>query len=322
MAETNTPSPLSDGNERKHVIAAISRIQMSPWALCEERVPMSEILLFTYSGEEMNVPGFTNDAEIITEVPSADMAKIPRLPKVAGRIGVIPIRGVIGQHRDSDFWSDTATDSLGAQLATLLGSPAIGAIVFDIDSPGGIVYGTPELADTIRAAKDIKPIYTLANGMAASAAYWLGAQGTKMYATPSSEVGSIGVWSAHTDFSKAYEDAGIKMTLVSAGEFKTEGNPWEPLADAAKADMQASVDRYHDMFLAAVAAGRDTTKATVRDTYGRGRLIGAETAKAAGMIDGIATLPELLAGIMKPAKTGSRLATASAAIALERAKNN
>jgi len=297
---------------------ALARIHGSIWAMREQSLPS----VLQRVGVAFGIDDKPAEPEIVTEVPACNESSIPRLPKVGGRIGVIRIRGVIGQHRDNDYWSDTTTDWIEAQISTLFGSPAIGAIVLDIDSPGGIVYGTPELADMIQAVREIKPIYTLANGMAASAAYWLGAQGTKVYATPSSEVGSIGVWSAHGDFSKAYEDMGVKMTLVSAGEFKTEGNPWEPLSDAAKADMQASVDRYHDMFLAAVAAGRGATKATVRDTYGRGRLMGAEAAKAAGMIDGIATLPELLAGIMKPAKIGNRLATASAAIALERAMNN
>jgi len=297
-------------------LAALNRAGGSAWALRDQA--MAIVLARLSIG--IDVSDEPVEPVIVAAAPDCYEANIPRLPKVNGRVGVISIRGVIGQHRGGDFWSDTTTDTLGAQLATLMDSPAIGAVVLDIDSPGGIVYGTPELADMIRGAREAKPIYALANGMAASAAYWIGSAASKFYATQSSEVGSIGVWSAHADMSKLYEDEGIKMTLISAGEFKTEGNPWEPLTDAARADMQASVDRYHDMFLGAVAAGRGTTKATVRDTYGRGRVMGADAAKEAGMIDGIATLPELLVGIMKPQKTGSRLATASAAIALEGAR--
>lgn len=84
--------------------------------------------------------------------------------------------------------------------------------------------------------------------------------------------------------------------------------------------MQASVDRYHEMFLADVATGRGVSKTVVRDTFGQGRMLGASAAKAAGMIDGIATVGEVVAGIMEPKQRGSRLAMARANIAIEGAK--
>jgi signal peptide peptidase SppA len=262
------------------------------------------------------------EPKIIDAIPACDEAKVPRLPKVTGSIGVIPIQGTIGQ-RASDWWSRTSTDQVAFQIAGLIGNPSVGAVVLDIDSPGGIVYGPEELSSVIRVARGVKPIYAIANSMAASAAYWIGSAADKFFITPSGEGGSIGVWSAHQDISKAMEEFGVKTTLVSAGEFKTEGNPFEPLSDEARADMQASVDRYHEMFIAAVAAGRGVSKATVHDTFGKGRMMGAPAAIKAGMFDGATTLPELLAGIMKPRESksrGSRVATARAKLALEEAR--
>lgn len=298
---------------------AINRVHSSVWAMLPGAFPG---VLETVQTEEEPGDDLEDypvlEPEIVAEIPSCDEAKVPRLPKVEGAIGVIPIRGTIGQHAD-DWWASTSTDLVAAQISALVGNPSVGAVVLDIDSPGGIVYGTPELATVIREARGGKPIYSLANSMAASAAYWIGAAADKFFVTPSGEVGSLGVWNAHTDFSKADEAEGIKTTLVSAGEFKTEGNPFEPLSDEARADMQASVDRYHEMFIAAVADGRGVSKSTVRDTFGKGRMMGAPAAIKAGMVDGESTLPELLAGIMKPRKKGSRTATAKARLALEEA---
>ena len=69
----------------------------------------------------------------------------------------------------------------------------MGQIIFDLDSPGGVVYGVPELAAKIRAFRNTKPIYAVANSEAGSAAYWIGSAASKFYVTPSGQVGSIGV---------------------------------------------------------------------------------------------------------------------------------
>lgn len=301
----------------KVVINTIQACYSSVWAILPEAFP--EVLAcFGEGPRKIGVHANTVNPRIITEIPSCDEAKVLRLPKVEGSIGVIPIQGTISQHTGT-FWGGTYTDAVAAQISALASNPSVGAIVLDIDSPGGIVYGTDELATVIRDARDTKPIYSLANSMAASGAYWIGSSASRFFVTPSGELGSIGVWNAHIDFSKADEAEGVKTTLVSAGKFKTERNPYEPLSDEARADMQASVDRYHEMFIDAVAAGRDVSRATVRETFGKGRMMGAPAAIKAGMVDGATTLPELLAGIMKPRKAGSRAATARAKLALEEA---
>jgi signal peptide peptidase SppA len=251
------------------------------------------------------------EPSLFAESPGPAQAAIPRLPKTSGQAAVIPIRGVIGQHRGGDYWAGTYTEVLSAQIARLVADPAIGCILLDIDSPGGIVYGTPELAEQILAFRDLKPIYAVANGMAASAAYWIASAATKVFVTPSGEVGSIGVWNSHWDWSKALEQEGVDVTMIHAGKYKIEGHPYAPLPEEAREEMQQSVNRYHDMFLGAGAKGRGTTKATVRETFGKGRLLGAEAAKAAGMVDGIATVNDVLAAVLKP-----RNARQSAALGL------
>jgi len=222
-------------------------------------------------------------------------ARMARLPKTADKIAVIPVRGVITQ-RESDI--GTTTESLDRQLEEAVVNPEVGLVVYDYDSPGGVVLGTPEHADRIRASS--KPVVAVANSFAASGAYWLASAAGHLVVAPSGQVGSIGVFSMHVDASKALDEMGLKITFVHAGKYKVEGNPTEPLGDEARAAMQGRIDTYYDMFVGAVAAGRGVSKAEVLQNFGQGRMFTAEAAKAAGLVDRVATLQEVLAGMIKP----------------------
>ena len=214
-------------------------------------------------------------------------------------VGVIPIRGTISQHAQGDLSSmlfgGTSTEGVSAALRSFVEDDAIGKIVLDIHSPGGSTYGVAELAAEIRAARGKKPIVAVANSQAGSAAYWLGASADQFYASPGALVGSIGVYALHMDVSEAAAKEGVKPTYVSAGDYKVEGNQFEPLSDEARAHAQSMVDDAYGQFVADVAKGRGVSEATVRNGYGKGRMYTAKQAKAAGMIDGIMTLAQAIA---------------------------
>ncbi|MGQ0589316.1 MAG: S49 family peptidase, partial [Sphingosinicella sp.] len=201
------------------------------------------------------------------------------------------------------------------RLAGALADPAVTAIVLEIDSPGGSVYGVEEFANEVFAARARKRIVAHANALAASAAYWIAAQAEQFSVTPSGEVGSIGVVAVHVDYSEALKAEGIKITYVHAGEFKVEGNPAEPLNDAAQAFIQQRVNEYYEMFLAAVARGRGVGKTTVRKDFGQGRVYGAEQAKAAGMVDRIEPLTELIRRLQPRSRANQAALAAHADIA-------
>ena len=194
----------------------------------------------------------------------------------------------------------------------------------DIDSAGCSVSGVLELAVKIQGLRELKRIVAVANAQAASAAYWLAASASELVVTPSGEVGSIGVWSAHADMSKSLELEGVKVTLVSAGEFKTEGNPYESLGKEAKAEIQRTVNSYHNDFVADVAAGRGVPGVKVRTDFGKGRMLRARDALRARMIDRIDTLENVLRRPSSPGPPshgrGSRAATARARLALAAVK--
>lgn len=229
---------------------------------------------------------------------------VPRAPKAArsgasdrkGSIALIRVYGVIVQ-RASELGpceGGTGAEDIGNALSAALADETVSQILMQFSTPGGSVFGVGELGTQIMAARAQKPIVGIADSMAASAGYWLLSQCSEAYCTPGGMAGSIGVYSAHEDISKALDAAGIKVTLVSAGKYKTEGAPFAPLDDEARAAMQASIDGYYSMFTKAVAKGRGVGIDQVRDGMGQGRVLQADSALQAGMIDGVATFAEVV----------------------------
>jgi capsid assembly protease len=211
-------------------------------------------------------------------------------------IGIISVGGVLLQ-RASDFEEAigfVGTERIGRQLDLMVSDSTIDSVILHFDSPGGSVFGLAELAAKIRAARERKKIYGIADSLAASAAYWLLSQCTEVSVTPGGLVGSIGVITMHLDYSKQLAAEGIKTTLIHAGKYKAEGSPYEPLDQAARGEMQSKVDAYHDAFVTDVARGRRVSQAKVRSDFGQGRLEIDGAAVTAGLADKVQTMQQLV----------------------------
>jgi signal peptide peptidase SppA len=215
-----------------------------------------------------------------------------------GSVAVIPITGIISHRMNMmsqlSGAGGTSIEKLTAQFRQALGDTNCKAIVFDVDSPGGSVEGVMELASEIYDARKQKPITAVVNSMACSAAYWLASAASEVVCTPSGQAGSIGVYVTHQDESKALENDGIKITVIKAGKYKTEGNPSEPLSDEARAAFQSKVDDYYGMFVKSIAQNRGTSQAAVRDGYGQGRSLLATDAVKQGLVDRVGTMDAVL----------------------------
>ena len=181
----------------------------------------------------------------------------------------------------------------------------VGAIVLDIDSPGGMHAGTEDLANKIHAArKSDRPIIAISNDLMASAAYWIASAADQIVVSPGSITGSIGTILIHTEYSKALADAGIAVSVIHAGKFKSEGNPYEPLTDAARQHMQSLVDAAYADVIKSVARNREVELGVVENKYGQGRVYGEAQAKQRGLADREATLEAVLIklGVKNPGK--------------------
>ena len=176
------------------------------------------------------------------------------------------------------------------------------AIVIEIDSPGGRVEQVQETAAMIFAARRSgRPIVAVANSLAASAAYWIGAAADELVVTPSGRVGSIGVYTMHDNLSAALEKAGVERSVIQAGARKTEGLPFGSLSKEARAATQAQVDHTYRTFTADVARFRGVSVDVVRadpeasaEHFGGGRAYHAAEAVRLGMADRVATFDETI----------------------------
>jgi len=188
----------------------------------------------------------------------------------------------------------TSAELFGKEFGRLLKDPEVSAIVLDVDSPGGQVDGIEELSNQIYDARGSKPVVAVVDHLMASAAYWIGSAADDVVMSPSGEAGSIGVFAVHEDWSGALAKEGITVSLISAGKFKTEGNPYEPLAEEARGAIQGRVNDYYDAFVNSVARNRGAKPATVRNGFGEGRVVGARQAVSLGMADRVGTLEETI----------------------------
>lgn len=225
-------------------------------------------------------------------------------------VAVIRVHGTIApraEEIENSSSSGVGIDRVLSEFRAAMADPAKTAVMLDIDSPGGAAQGIPEAFAEIRTAKD-KTVVAQVTGMAASGALWLASAADEIVVTPSGQMGSVGAYVAHQDLSEQMAMKGIKTTFVYAGKYKIERNPFEPLSDDAKADMQERVDEVYDDFVAALAKGRDTKVATVRSDFGQGRMLTAKKAVAVGMADTIATFQETVARLEKESVTRSERA--------------
>ena len=232
--------------------------------------------------------------------------------KGASGIAVLPIHGTITQRPSvfSEASGGTSTMQVAQALREAVADQSIAGILLDVDSPGGTVNGVPELAAEIRTARHKKPVVAVANTLAASAAYWLASAAQELWVSPSAEVGSIGVFAIHEDWSSFYDAAGIEHTLIKAGKFKAEGVDFAPLSDEAKAAVQAQVDEFYRMFVSAVGKYRDVGVDTVREGFGQGRTVMARHAVEERMADTVGTFEDALSRV---AQLAAEKATAKVA---------
>ena len=276
----------------------------TPWALMPERLSAVTAVIARWSGDARASDEVMHS--VAADRNARDARRQASLSNSGGGIAVLPLYGIVTQRGnmvdDVSGPGTASTQQFSNILRAALQDETVSQILIDIDSPGGSVYGVAELADEIVSARAQKPVVAIANSLAASAAYWIGCSASEFYVTPGGEVGSIGVWQAHQDYSKAMDEAGVKTTLISAGKFKVEGNPYAPLNEEAQGFMQSRVDDYYAAFTKAVAKGRGVPISQVRDGMGQGRVLGADAALASSMVDGIATFDDVVKKMRRDAR--------------------
>lgn len=211
-------------------------------------------------------------------------------------IAVVDIRG--GMMKG---WSKYAEcDTLGVRSAVRAASADARArgILLVVDSPGGGVPGTQELADDVMAARQAKPVHAFIDDMGASAAYWVASQTERLSVNALGEVGSIGVYAVLVDESEAAEMAGVKVHVVSTGAHKGAGVAGTPITEAILSDTQRIVDQVNEAFHAAILRGRpnlDVSKVATGQVW-----MGPE-AMSLGLVDAVESMEQAYAALVAEA---------------------
>ncbi len=293
---------------RRKYRRVVEQVFGRPWALLPAKLEqIADLIDLRASGAELTDFEIKLRLGIDPEEDFADAVEAEAPPYTVSPDGVatIPLHGLITQRANlfTRFSGGTSTELFTAALDQALADDQVRAIVLDVDSPGGGVYGTPEASAKVYAARGRKPIYAVANSLMASAAYWIGAAADQVVASASADVGSIGVYQLHVDRSAADAKAGIRRTIIKAGEYKALGNDVEPLSEASRARLQQEIDQVYGMFLADVAKYRRVSVAEVASGFGRGSTEMGDAAVAARLADRVATLEQVVGELGRLAKS-------------------
>lgn len=263
----------------------------SPWAIEPDRL---EEITGIYS---THLRGEKIDLAALEARMGQPLANPEQGYEIRDGVAVIPIEGVISKKMNlfSKISGGASTQLIGRDFAEAIEDTDVHAIILHADTPGGSVDGTAELARAIFDARGTKPIYTLADGLMASAGVWIGTAADRVFvASETTMVGSVGVVTQHVDHSEREKKAGIKVTEVYSGKYKRIASTHAPLSEEGRQSIQEKLDYFYSLFVDAVAKHRAASPEDVVDRMADGRMFVGQQAIDAGLVDGVATLDQLI----------------------------
>ena len=265
----------------------------SPWAIAPEKLAeIKSVYRAHFAGEKID----WKNIEAKIGLGSVKRAKDAPSYEITNGVAVIEVTGVLtkGLSFFSFLFGGTSTRDISNALTAALKDDAVKSIILHVDSPGGTVSGTQELAAEVFAARGQKPIAAYSDGQVTSAAYWIASAADKVYLAGDTVVaGSIGVVATHVDYSKNDEMHGIKVTEVTAGKYKRIYSENAPLSPEGRQTLQDEVDYLYSVFVNDVARQRGVF---VEDALAMadGKLFFGRQAIDAGLVDGIITMEGLI----------------------------
>ncbi len=263
----------------------------SPWAIIPEKlVEIRDIYAAHLRGDKIDMKS------VEAQLGKPLRNKQDRL-EVQDGVAVIPVEGVLAKRMNMmhAISGGASTQLIEQDIREAAASKEISAIVLSVDSPGGTVDGTQELANVIANVNQIKPVVAFGSGVVGSAAYWLASAAGRVFISgDTTAVGSIGVVATHIDHSKQDHDAGLVVTEITAGKFKRIASSNKPLTEEGRATIQAQVDHLYSVFVRHVANNRGVTVDEALSRMADGRLFLGQAAIDVGLVDGVSTLDDLI----------------------------
>lgn len=219
-------------------------------------------------------------ASFLSERPMSNTRNV----RIKNGVAIIPIHGVITAREDifTFLCGGTALDGLIRDFHRVLDDSEVKAILFDIDSPGGVAIGTSEIAEAIYNARTKKPIYSYVGRNCCSAAYWLASATEKIIAHKSALVGSIGVVSSIPIQEKADKDGFKHIEVLSSNAKNKRPDPRTP---EGLTEIKKELDAIENEFITSLAKYRGLSESKIMEDFGQGGVVLGGQALALGMVD-------------------------------------
>ena len=227
--------------------------------------------------KETNIENVVKMYSKLDDIPTTDIKpsnEMDVLPyDISDGVAIIDIEGII-INCANDFESDlgfVGCEQVKDLIASAINDTGVSAIILTIDSCGGTVTGVPELADYIVKARAIKPIVAYVDNECCSAAYWIAASCTAIYASKSANLGSIGVYMSCLDVSKMFENEGVKAVVIKAGTYKGAGIQGTSFSEEQIQYFQDQVNVIYNLFKSHIRSNRGNISDDImqgQDFYG------------------------------------------------------
>ena len=192
-------------------------------------------------------------------------------------------------------------DVILKEIEEIQQDPKIKGVLLNINSPGGAVPPSIEIAYAIKALKEHKPVVAYASGIMASGSYYASIYANKIIANPGSIVGSIGVIMESANIEELMKTVGVKTQIVKQGTYKEAGTPTREWTAEERAELERLTKDTYDLFINDVATARSLDIKQSKD-YADAHIFSAQRAKDAGLIDAVGVKSDAKKEIEKLAK--------------------
>jgi len=272
-------------------------IMTSPWAIRPEKLTeMRGIYNTHFHGEK--IPWQSIKAQIGMNL-GGDEEKY----QVIDGVAVIPVQGPLtkGMSIMSFLFGGGSMRQIGENFRTALADSRVNTIILDIDSPGGTVDGTEELAELVYQARETKPVIAYTDGDMCSGAYWIASAAGQIFISgDTTMVGSVGVVATHIDQSEWDKQMGDKWTEITSGPYKRIASSHKPLNEAGAKYMQEMVDYLARVFTETALIRNRKMDEKQAAAVSEARIYIGKQAIEAGLVDGVSTIPALIGKYSNP----------------------
>jgi len=263
--------------------------------------PQYAQIFFGALSERMNIQSLIDiNGKELSQTELKEMAvnydgrRSEKVYHMVGDIAIIPIQGSLTHNLGTlhPYSGMTGYDGIEAKLNIAMKDEDVKGVLLDIDSPGGEVSGCFDLSDHIFSLRNIKPIWSVSNEFAASAAYSISSASSRIIVPRTAEVGSVGVLTAHVDQSKLLKERGLKVTLIYSGQHKVDGNSFSELPKSVKKQKKSEIDSIRELFVQTVSRNRGVSYDHIYDT--EARIYSGDNAVDMKMADSVMSYNETL----------------------------